>query len=103
MIKHPIAEAGKAIQKRAKVMATPFKISGDYRRSIRRKTRAMKKEGEISATVGVSKSSPAWLYGRKVEHKHHIFTRLEHEFRDQVTTDVKRGIKDGMRNLKIRK
>ena len=106
MIKNPVVQAGKDIQKRAKVLASKgagFGITGTYRKSIGRKSRAMKREGEISATVGIRNDSPAKVYAWRVEGKHHVFTKLEHEFRDPVTKEVRAGLVGGLKKLKIRK
>jgi hypothetical protein len=98
-IKDPIKEAGAAVQKRAKEIA-PVK-SGLYRKSIRRKLRTLKREGQISTTVGIKTNGLAIAYAGKVEAKHHIFTRLEHEFRNPVTAAVKSGIVKGLRSVRF--
>jgi hypothetical protein len=102
MIKKPISDGGKLIQKRGKEMASNFKRSGNYRKSIRRKTVASRRSGEISATVGVITSSPAFKYAAKVEHKHHVFSRLEHEFKNPTIQSVKSGLRNGLRTYRIR-
>lgn len=103
MIKNPVVDSGKAIQKRAKEMALTFKKTGTYRKAIGRKTRALKKEGEISATIGINRNSPAIKYAKKVEVRHHIFTRLDHEFRRVVQSNLKKGLSTGLKRLKIKK
>ncbi len=101
-IKKPIVENSKDIQRRARQIAVDFRKTGRYYRSIGRRTRAIRKEGEISATVGIRTSSDAMLYAWKLEHKYHVFTHLEHEFKQPVTRDVTKGLRDGMRMLKVR-
>ena len=63
----------------------------------------MKKEGDISVIVGVRYAAPAFAYSYRVEAKHHVFTKLEHEFRQVIEKDVRDGLKKGLRKLKIRK
>ena len=101
MIKKPIAEAGKMAQKRAKDIAPV--ISGTFRKSIIRRTRARRKEGEISATVGVNSSSPAIKYAWKVENKYAIFQILDKQMRIPTQKLVAEGIRKGMQHLKVRK
>ena len=102
MIKQPIQDNGTLVRKRAKEMAQEFRKSGTYRRAIRKKSRSLKREGEISTTVGIITSSKAIAYAAKVEGKHRVFNRLDHEFRQPVEKDVKKGIRDGLRTYRVK-
>ena len=101
-IKDPIKEAGIDVKSRARDIASGFQITGDYKRSIGRTLRARKREGKISVKVGIKYRSDAMVYARKVEAKHNVFTRLEYEFKHPVTSAVRKGIKIGLRSLRIR-
>jgi hypothetical protein len=101
-IKDPIQESGKDVKKRAVEMADDFRKSGTYRRAIRRRSRSIKKEGEISTTVGIITSSKAIAYAAKVEHKHRVFNRLGHEFRQPVEIKVKKGIRTGLSTFRLK-
>lgn len=100
MIKIPMRNSAKLVRSQAREDAPV--VSGAYRKSIGLSVRTNKRAGLVVAKVGIPFGHEVLKYARKVENKHHIYSRLEKTQEKPVRNEFGRGLQSFFNKLRIR-
>ena len=100
MIKIPLRESAKLVQKQAKDDAPV--VTGAYKKAIKRSVRTNRRSGFAFAKVGIKRGDPVMKYAGNVEQKHYTFTILEKTQEKPVRALFNQGLNKFFNRLRIR-